>query len=115
MLEFDYMYKDRVCTHVVHDGRNITIDNKIEDKDNFYKAFGGLKEVTPNDLYELFESRCFPRSRVNCEELLQDLGLTEYNPVEIVRRTHGLMYCDYFWIRFKEDGNLSYRDIKIRD
>lgn len=40
------------------------------------------------------------------------MGLTEYNPVAIARVTHGILTDDYTWIRFKEDGSLTWNDVK---
>lgn len=111
-MEFDYMYKDTLCTHVMCDGNNIKIENKV--KNISLTAFGVADVVTPNDVYDLLCERCFPETRVNCSELLEDMGIQEYDPIEIIKQTHGAMCSDYFWIRLKENQELSYKDIDPR-
>jgi hypothetical protein len=42
---------------------------------------------------------------------LEDMGLSAYNPWEIVKITHGVMLEDFVWIRF--DGeDLKWNDVK---
>jgi len=76
--------------------------------------FGIQKKPTITDISRFFESRCFPRERRNCRQLLDDLGLDAYVPLDIVRKTHGRQLEDYCWIRF--DGEtLCYEDVKLRN
>ena len=65
-------------------------------------------------LMKFFEDRCFPRTRANCDELLKELGLKEYNPYLICIKTRGQQWDDFYWIRFKGDI-VEYKDIKLRD
>lgn len=41
------------------------------------------------------------------------MGLTEYNPVAIARITHGILTDDYTWIRFKENDNLTWNNVRF--
>lgn len=93
-----------------------TKEVKVEQYDDFYlrRPFGNKKNITIDDVLEYFEERCFPRERLDCDELLEGLGLSYYDPIEIVRKTHGLLRDDYEWVRFKGES-LKYDDIKIRD
>ena len=59
---------------------------------------------------ELMESRCWDRNRVDIMQLLRKLGMEEYDPVEIVRRTHGVSYNDSIWFKFGKD-NISWDKI----
>ncbi|MCL2754346.1 MAG: hypothetical protein FWD35_01345 [Oscillospiraceae bacterium] len=52
------------------------------------------------DIYFLFSSRVFPDKTPFTQAELTRFGLTEYNPYEILRRTHGIMPADRYWIRF---------------
>jgi hypothetical protein len=63
---------------------------------------------------EFFEHRCFPRDRLNVRQLLTELGLNKYDPYEIVRKTRGQMFDDYYWIRFDGD-KVEYKYIMLRD
>lgn len=55
-------------------------------------------------------SRCFEEARPDKYELLNRLGLTEYNPWEIVKVTHGRLWDDYLWIKF-EGEDLTWKDV----
>ena len=56
--------------------------------------------ITRNQLNEVLKLRCFEEERPDCRAKLNVLGLTEYNPLEIVKKTHGVSYNDYIWFRF---------------
>ena len=49
---------------------------------------------------EILEDRCWDRHRPDINRILELLGLDEYNPYEICKRTHGRMYQDSIWFRF---------------
>lgn len=111
---FDYLNKDRVCTHV-----NVMSDLSIEFEnftngvwlDNF---FGRAEKADMGMLLENMEERCFPRTRVNCRELLDRAGLDEYSPLDIVHITHGIMSDDMYWIRFDNEPELTW-DMVAKD
>lgn len=59
------------------------------------------------------------KKRVMCKErwtpeLLDSIGLKEYNVIEILKRTHGLDRDDFHWLTI-DDDSVRYEDIKIRD
>lgn len=58
--------------------------------------------------------RTFPKTRANCKEVLDSLGLDHFNEFAIVEKTHGLMYHDLFWVKLDPDDETEYDDIKIR-
>ncbi|MCL2035937.1 MAG: hypothetical protein FWG83_00940, partial [Oscillospiraceae bacterium] len=65
-----------------------------------------------NDIYFLFGSRVFPDKTPFTVGELERLGLDEYNPYEIIRKTHGIMPIDRYWFKFSgggEDGELTYK------
>ena len=70
--------------------------------------------ISRNQLNEIFRLRCFDEDRTDTLDKLKYLGLTEYNPSEIVRKTHGVSYNDYLWFRF-EGENLRAEDVLVRD
>lgn len=75
--------------------------------------FGAIESPNYLAFIDFLESRCPPRERANLNELLSNWGLLEYDPLAIVKRTHGMMYADFIWVRF--DGeDISYDQIKIR-
>lgn len=56
------------------------------------------------------EERVFPPDRQNADEILSKLGLTEYDLVSILKRTHAKNRYDKFWINFYQ--NLNHPDTK---
>lgn len=110
ILKFEVLYKDTVTAIVEITGNKAHI-RRFDDCPIHY-----LFPREEMDLYgvmEILEGRCFPRNRVNADELLHKLSLKNYHPLDIVRKTHGLMRNDYVWIRF-EGEHLTYDDVKIR-
>ena len=77
--------------------------------------FGFREDITLEDVYQFLESRCMPKGRKDqMQEYLVGLGLEEYNPWKIVKKTHGVMWEDFLWLRFPEE-ELTWEDVKIRD
>lgn len=114
MLRFQYLERDQVTAEVEVDYAAKTVMVKSLTTNIYALPFGVRQNPTMADLNRFFESRCFPKERRNCRQLLEDLGLEDYIPLEIVRKTHGRQLEDYCWIRF--DGEeLSYEDVKLRD
>ena len=115
VLKFQYMHKNSVAADVTVDRQRKSVVCVNYSDDILCRPFGINCTPSMADVGELFESRCFPRERRNCDQLLADLGLDHYSPLEIVRKTHGRQLEDYCWIKF--DGeDLDYeRDIKLRD
>ena len=65
------------------------------------------------ELGEIFKWRCWDERRENIEKYLFKLGLAQFNPYKICKRTHGAMYQDNIWFRF-EGESLSWDDVKCR-
>jgi hypothetical protein len=54
-----------------------------------------------NDFERFLRDRCFPQTRGNCKELLQEMELTDYDPLQIVEKTKGRLADDEMWLRFR--------------
>lgn len=111
IMEFDYMMKDTVCSTVkLYRGGRVEV---ADFTDVIVKRPFGVwgDRATVKDIGDLFEFRCFPRTRANCKELLADIGLEEYNPRSIIAVTHGVMADDLFWIRFANERHLTWEDV----
>lgn len=69
-----------------------------------YKPIGtDVREVTYADFLAWAEERCFPPERMDAKELLEYLGLKEYDRYEIIKRTGAeLTNVDNFWVDFGE-------------
>lgn len=65
-------------------------------------------------LHQFIDVRIVPITRQGLDEVLQDIGLTEYTWDGIIKANYGLCTDDCYW--FKPKGSsLKYDDIKIRD
>lgn len=61
-------------------------------------------------LSEVFRRRCWEEEREGLDDILKKLGLTHYDPLEIVKKTHGVSYNDFLWFQF--DGErLFWKDV----
>lgn len=61
-------------------------------------------QVSKAGVLSLFEKRILPKERFDSDRKAQEaLGLTEYDPLAIVRKTHGASMFDNFWVRFAEE------------
>ena len=69
--------------------------------------------VTNEDLTELFLDRIFEQARQDRNKILDILGLDGYNPLEIAKKTHGVLYDDFEWMRFG-DEEVTFEDVRIR-
>lgn len=64
----------------------------------------------PELIMEWIESRCFDRGRMNLGEILQDMGLKEYNPWQMFKRQKGRMANDKLRIQKEEKKHWVYSD-----
>lgn len=80
---------------------------------DFATAFGhnNNKVVTYEMVQSLLNWRCFSKDRADCKELLESMGLKTYNNIAILKKTHGVMVDDFYWIRF-EGENLTFKDVR---
>ncbi len=66
--------------------------------DILHRAFGVVKNPDWVRFEEFLESRCFPRGRANLKDVLRDIGVDSYDPLQIIERTKGRMAEDKQWI-----------------
>ena len=114
-MKFKYMYKSDCMADVEFNIRNNTVTVLNHTNDLINRPFGRSEHPDMNDLEEFLESRCFPRARANCAQLLADLKLPVYDPPAIVMATYGRQWDDYNWILFEGEEADYDRDVKLRD
>lgn len=68
-------------------------------------------KMTRYEFGGILKDRCWDEHRPDLKILLEKLGLDEYNPYEICRRTHGKMAQDFIWFRFPGEI-LTYEEVK---
>ena len=107
---FTVLYKDIAVAYVCvsENHKNVTIEKLIPD--GIMQPFGGSK-LDLERVYNFLKSRCYEDERDDLKEILQKQGMTSNNPWEWNKKTHGVTWEDFFWIRFDGEG-LNWEDVK---
>jgi len=85
-----------VIIHAVLNNKKLKAENHVNDP--VKTAFGNNALPTWEDFQIFLEDRCVPRQRAGLREYLEAIGLGEYDPVEIIRKTAGRMSEDNQWL-----------------
>jgi hypothetical protein len=99
-LRMTYMYHQHPCTVIDVDFLNQKVIVQNKTKDVLHRAFGVIENPTWNDFDMFLKERCFPASRGNAKEILKELHLTDYDPLQIIERTKGRTAEDDMWLKF---------------
>jgi hypothetical protein len=104
-----YMKNDNIMTSIsVKQGSKVHFVN-FTDKP-LDCAFGlQSSPVGLNALIDFLGERCVPKSRFNIDEVLKNMGLSEYNEVDIIEKTYGILIDDSFWVKDSSDA-ISYKE-----
>ena len=101
-----YFYNNtELATKIAIDRTNRTLAIKNEITEPLFTAFGINKKPNWEDLQYFLEDRCIPKDRDGLKYYLEELGLTSYEPLEIIRKTQGKMAEDHCWIKIVEETN----------
>lgn len=114
-LKFEIMHKDDVIGKVEFNRK--TQQLLVEDNSTNFLDAGLVRRLIGGnceDLQDWFEDRCFLRTRADKDLLLTGLGLKEYAPYNIVRKTHGVLFEDNYWARFNDENELKWSDVDPR-
>lgn len=98
LVLLSYYDSQTLCTKIAADYRKkmICIENYVS---NVLKtAFGNNHEPTWEDYQSFLEDRCIPRTRAGLRYYLDEIGVEEYEPLEIIKKTAGRMAEDQQWI-----------------
>lgn len=94
-----YMDDETECTVIDIDFKNQQIFIRNKTRDILHRAFGVVEEPSWEDFEYFLESRCFPMSRDQLKLVLRDVGVSSYDPLQIIEKTQGRMAEDHQWIR----------------
>ena len=104
MPDFLWMWEDEVISNVHIESSEVMVEryNLNPFKQIFYS------DRIPRFMFgEILRSRCWDEKRPDIKELLNLIGLEEYNPYSICLKTHGKMAQDKTWFKF-EGETLNY-------
>lgn len=97
-MRMKFMYVDTLCTTIDVDFMHKQIYITNYTNDIIHRAFGVVKHPSWDDFELFLESRCVPKSRSNIKSILRDLGVSSYDPLQIIEKTKGKMAEDNQWI-----------------
>ena len=99
LLLLNFYDKYTLCTKICADFTDETVSAQNY-TDNIVKTAFGKNEVpTWEDFQNFLEERCIPRGRSGIREYLETIGVEEYNPIEIIKKTSGRMAEDNQWLK----------------
>ena len=102
LMKLEFYDGELLCTKTIADftDETLSVENVTE---NIVKtAFGKNETPTWSDFQSFLEERCVPRSRSGIREYLETIGVEQYNPIEIIKKTSGRMAEDNQWIKWEE-------------
>ena len=88
ILEFDFLYMDMLCTSVKANFTTGVVERVDYVNEPILTVFGKL-EPNIDNLLLFFQERVFPNTRPDTYDMLEFMGLKEYNPLDICKKTHG--------------------------
>jgi ADP-dependent NAD(P)H-hydrate dehydratase / NAD(P)H-hydrate epimerase len=101
-----YFYNgSELTTKIAVDKTSKTLAILNQSSNPLFTAFGVNTHPSWNDFQYFLEDRCIPRDRDGLKYYLEELGLTSYEPLEIIRKTQGRMAEDHCWIKIVEETN----------
>lgn len=96
-----YYDADTLCTSICADFTEQTLRADNHTSLLVKTAFGKKEAPTWADLQGFLEERCLPRARAGLREFLEAIGLDEYDPIEIIKKTSGRMAEDRQWLEIE--------------
>lgn len=102
LMKFEFYDGEILCTRIVADFTDKTLSVQNTTERIVKTAFGKNETPSWDDFLNFLEERCLPRSRSGIREYLETIGVEEYDPLEIIKKTEGRMAEDSQWIRLEE-------------
>lgn len=94
LLQLQFYHGNSLCTTILADEteEKVLIENHTSNP--LHTAFGVNDNPDWQDYQSFLEERCIPKSRAGLQEYLNAIGVDEYHPLEIIRKTKGRMAED---------------------
>ena len=102
VYKFSFYNMDKLCTVFYADFTDETVKAENYTDELIKTAFGSNTAPTWEDFDAFLRERCISRERDGLMEYLESIGLYEYDPFEIVKKTQGRMAEDKQWLEIEE-------------
>ena len=102
VYKISYYDADKLCTLIYADFTDKTVKHENYTDNIIKTAFGTNKLPTWDDFQYFLKERCISADRAGLREYLGTIGLYEYEPFEIVKRTQGRMAEDKQWLTIEK-------------
>lgn len=102
LLKLEFYDGEILCSKIIADFTDETVSVENTTEYIVKTAFGKNEAPTWKDFRNFLEERCVPQSRSGIREYLETIGVEEYDPLEIIKKTSGRMAEDNQWIRMEE-------------
>ena len=109
-MRMQFMHENELCTTIDVDFMNKKIYIKNHTDDMIHRAFGVVKNPTWEEFEGFLERRCFPKTRANLKNVLRDVGVSSYDPLQIIEKTQGRMAEDRQWIKISYLSKRGYQN-----
>ena len=93
---------DALCARIAADETKKTVCIENLATDYLKLPFGKNPNPSWADYQHFLEDRCIPKTRAGLQEYLEAIGVDRYEPLEIIRKTHGRMAGDDLWLTVEE-------------
>ena len=93
---------DDLCSVICADLTDQTVKHEDYTNDYVKTPFGNNKNPDFSDFENFLEERCIPKSRAGIREYLDVLNLDSYEPLEIIKKTKGVMAEDQIHLELEE-------------
>ncbi|MBQ0102103.1 MAG: hypothetical protein KBT31_04850 [Firmicutes bacterium] len=91
-----------LCSEIVADTTDRTVKHRNFTGNRLKTPFGNNENPDYSDFENFLAERCIPEGRDGLREYLGVLGIDTYDPIEIVRKTKGVMAEDNFYLETEE-------------
>lgn len=102
LLILFYYDSEVLCSRIAADYTNHALCVENYTSNVLRTAFGNNQAPTWEDYLAFLEDRCIPESRAGLNEYLDAIGVDEYDPLEIIKKTSGRMAEDQQWLKVEE-------------
>ena len=110
-LEFDIMNEDKPIQHCKFDGTKALVTQY--DGVSFLEGLMPEGEYSADEFERYLIERCWDKGRSDSKDMLISIGLDNYDPYEIIKKTHGTDYDDWNWYKFTGES-LTWKDVNPR-